>query len=69
MSLLEVIVIVIAVSFVVTIFGIKIYKIINHKPSDACEECHNNMKMALKRMKREAARNKKKLLKQQNKSI
>jgi hypothetical protein len=66
MSPIEVIVIILAVSFVLTIFGIKIYKIINHKPSDACEECHNNMKMALKRMKKEANKNKKRLAKQKN---
>ena len=66
MSPIEVIVIILAVSFVLTIFGIKIYKIINHKPSDACEECHNNMKMALKRMKKEANKNKNKLTKQKN---
>ena len=66
MSPIEVIVIILAVSFVLTIFYIKIYKIINHKPSDACEECHNNMKMALKRMKKEANKNKKRLAKQKN---
>ena len=66
MSPIEVIVIILAVSFVLTIFGIKIYKIINHKPSDACEECHNNMKMVLKRLKKEANKNKKRLAKQKN---
>ncbi len=68
MQFIEVLVIVLAVSFVLVIFGRRIYKLAKHKPLDTCEECHYRMKMAVKRMKKEQAKKRKKELKNQNKA-
>ncbi|MCR5786898.1 MAG: hypothetical protein K6G28_04290 [Acholeplasmatales bacterium] len=65
MKPIEVIVIIAAALFVLIIFGNRIYRIIKHKPIDTCAECHNNMKMAVKRMRKQALKNKKRALKQQ----
>ncbi len=52
MDFVEILVIVIAATFVVTIFSREICKRIKRKPTDTCEECHYNMKMAVKRMRK-----------------
>ena len=59
MSPIEIVVIILAVSYVCFIFGRRIYKLAKHKPLDTCEECHNRMKLAVKRMKKEQARKRK----------
>ena len=59
MSFIEILVIVLATLFVVIIFSLEIYKRIKRKPTDACEECHYHMKMAVKRMRKEMAKKKK----------
>jgi len=64
MSPIEIVIIILAVSFVLYIFGKEIYKIIHHKPTDTCEECHDRMKMAVKRMRKEQLKKKKKALKE-----
>ncbi len=58
MSPIEIVVIILAVSFVCLIFGRRIYRLATHKPVDTCEECHNRMKLAVKRMKKEQAKKK-----------
>ncbi len=68
MSALEIIVIILSASFVLYIFGSRIYKLVKYKTSDTCEECHNNMKRAVKRMKKQNAKNKKKQLKKERQS-
>ncbi len=65
MGFLEIIVIVLSASFVLYIFGSRIYKLVKYKTSDTCEECHNNMKRAVKRMKKQNAKNRKKKLKEE----
>ncbi len=65
MSALDIIVIICAVLFVCIIFGRRLYKVVKHKPVDTCEECHERMKLAVKRMKKEQA--KKRKLEQKNK--
>ncbi len=68
MSAFEIIVIILSASFVLYIFGSRIYKLVKYKTSDTCEECHNNMKRAVKRMKKQNAKNKKKQLKKERQS-
>ena len=64
MGAIEIIVIIIAALFVFIIFGRRLYKVVKHKPVDTCEECHERMKLAVKRMKKEQA--KKRKLEQKN---
>lgn len=66
MGLIEIVVIILAVAFVCVVFGRRIYKIIKHKPVDTCEECHNKMKLAVKRMKKEQAKKRKREQKQKS---
>lgn len=69
MSAIEIIVIIIASCFVLFIFGSRIYKLVRYKRSDTCEECHNNMKRAVKRMHRQNCKRKKQLEKQNKQSL
>jgi hypothetical protein len=64
MKIAEILIIVLASLFVIYVFGKRIYKIIHHMPSDTCEECHTNMKNAVKRMKKNALKKKKRALKE-----
>ena len=59
MGAIEIIVIIIAALFVCIIFGRRLYKVVKHKPLDTCEECHERMKLAVKRMKKEQAKKRK----------
>lgn len=68
MSAIEIIVIILSAFFVLYIFGSRIYKLVKYKTSDTCEECHNNMKRAVKRMKKQNAKNRKKKLKEERQS-
>lgn len=68
MSAIEIIVIILSASFVLYIFGSRIYKLVKYKTSDTCEECHNNMKRAVKRMKKQNAKNRKKKLNEERQS-
>ena len=52
----EILVIVLAVSFVCFIFGKEIYKKIKKIPSNECSYCKSNMSRALKKAKKAVAR-------------
>jgi len=60
MSAVEILVIIAVSIFVVSVFGITIYKRIKYKESSDCQECHAASKRTLKRIKKELQKDKKK---------
>jgi len=60
MKIFQIVVILIAILFVGVIFGIKLWKMANHKPTDTCEECHERMRNAVRRMRKAQAKKRKK---------
>lgn len=48
MSVIEIIVIITAVTFVLAVIGNYIYKRVKHKPTGECASCANRMRRALK---------------------
>lgn len=48
MQIYEIFLIIIIILFVGSVFGIRIYKRIKHKPLDECACCHNRGKKLLK---------------------
>lgn len=53
MSLPEILLIIVAVAFVVGVFGRAIYKRIKHQPTDECACCAMKNKRMLKKMKKD----------------
>lgn len=56
MTLPEILLIIVSVSFVVFIFGRMIYKRIKGMPSDECSSCKVNMQKMMKKAKKEASK-------------
>ena len=56
----EILVIVVAVLFVLAIFGVRIIKLINHKPIDECACCGNKGKKLVKYYKKQKQKEQKK---------